>query len=259
MLVWVRTQGTTPEKVVGQVEVWKSAKIPVVAIHLDRWFGLSRAQEVYTNPYFRLLDWLFVADPYLEHWQRAGVNAVWSPPAFSERWWEDTEPRQTRWGRPDIVFVGNWHRDSYHPESVHRFEMLDRLTARYGRRFLTLPPRGQPRIIGAELYHLYTSTPIIIGDSCLVGDSSYHSDRVPETLGRGGFLMHPWIDWQGTYTPMEHLVCWRLGDWDGMLGAVDAALDHPDLRGVIAAEGQAHVLANHTYRHRVERLLETVL
>ena len=52
---------------------------------------------------------------------------------------------------------------------------------------------------------------------------------------------------------------WRLGDWEGMVSVIDAALGDTERRLGVAAEGAAHVRATHLYRHKVKRVLENML
>ena len=47
----------------------------------------------------------------------------------------------------------------------------------------------------AQLNNLYANSKIAIGDSVCIGfnHERYWSDRVFETIGRGGFIIHPYI------------------------------------------------------------------
>lgn len=70
----------------------------------------------------------------------------------------------------------------------------------------------------------------MIGDSCFAGSPKgayYWSDRIPETLGRGGFLIHPYVDGLGRqFNLLEHdepvtydaghLAVWDAGDWEAL-------------------------------------------
>ena len=44
---------------------------------------------------------------------------------------------------------------------------------------------------GVDINNLYASARVMVGDSCFAGADRYWSDRVPEVLGRGGFLIFP--------------------------------------------------------------------
>jgi hypothetical protein len=258
LVLWTHTHGwpTTPEGV-EQVERFRSAGVPIVGYHLDRWWGLRRQSEVYHSPYMQLMDRFYVADPQIERWKDAGVDAVWTPPAVSDRHKLDGEV-SAKWVGPSVAFVGNTSND-YHPEHTHRRDMLDRLRKRYGRRFIEIPGPNRPAIRGDELADIYASIPVIVGDSCLVGLDSYWSDRVPETIGRGGFMLHPETYWSGHFEPYNHLWTWPLGDWDTMETKIDSALDSPTMRATTAALGAHHVRQVHLYRHRIAQVLEDTL
>lgn len=112
---------------------------------------------------------------------------------------------------------------------------------------------------GPALRDLYASTKVNVGDSCLVGGATaYCSDRLPECIGRGGFLLHPHVEGvtDGTlYADGVHLRCWELGDWDELRRLIDYYVAHDDERRQIAAQGRAHVLERHTYTRRLADLL----
>lgn len=257
LLLWTHTHGwrTTPAGV-AQVERFRTAGVPVVGYHLDRWWGLRRQSEVYAAPYFRLLDVFYCADPQVARWADAGVRAIRMSPGVSDRHQLDGNV-SNKWAGYDVAFVGNTT-TGYHPEHTHRHDMLEQLRRRYGRRFAEIPGNG-PAIRGDELADIYATVPVIVGDSCLVGLDAYWSDRVPETIGRGGLLVHPDTHWSGEYLPGEHLVTFRPGDWDAMQRHIDRLLALPDSRVEIAAQGAHHVRTTHLYRHKVARVLEDVI
>jgi hypothetical protein len=92
----------------------------------------------------------------------------------------------------------------------------------------------------------------------------YTSDRMPETVGRGGLLIHPAVegvtfDRGGLnvglpYTPGEHLLTWDLGVWQGLEQQIEWALSHPDENEEIREAGMAHVAEHHTYTARMRSI-----
>src|SRR5690606_15314764 len=132
----------------------------------------------------------------------------------------------------------------------------------YGSRCRFWPVAGEPPIRGDALRDLYASVKVVVGDSCFAGDPRgvrYCSDRIPETIGRGGFLVHPEVPGvtDGTlYTTGQHLVTWPAGDWQRLRTEIDTALANPDRRRTIAAAGREHVLAHHTYEVRMRQLID---
>lgn len=230
----------------------RKATVPVVGYHLDIWHGLRRSTEIGQHPFFTV-DLLCTADGgHDPEWERIGVRHRWLPPAVSA---EECEP-----GRPrpdlaaDVAFVGSWQ--GYHAEHQHRAELVDWLR-RDGRcRFWPAP--GEHAVRGAALRDLYATTKVNVGDSCFAGlVPNYWSDRIPETLGRGGFLLHPWVPGiEAHFTDGEHLRLWPAGDWRELRRLIDHYLAHDDERRRIAQQGRAHVLERHTYTVRIAQLVE---
>lgn len=277
LVLWTRTGWDWPhtEVALAAEDVWelqaslllraRAAGTPTVGYHLDRWWGLDREGQVTdgNEPFFGV-DLLCTADGgHDAQWEAAGVRHVWFPPAVS-RAEAERQGEPTNSLRSNVCFVGSW-RPGYHAEWTHRPELIAHLRKRWGRAGLRLWPADGNAIRGQALADLYASSTVVVGDSCLVGDrytdgaplTRYWSDRIPETLGRGGFLLHPEVEGLAEhYEPGTHLLTWPLGDWDALDEAIGWALDNPEARAAIAAQGRAHVLAEHTYERRMEQLVQ---
>lgn len=256
LLLWTRTWHLPEMPQLKALDNMRVHGVPTVGFHLDRWWGLPREHQVADEPFFRC-DLVATADGgHDERWHDAGVAHWWAPPAVSE-----DEARRTGNLRPvfqsaPVVFVGSHER--YHPEWPWRRELVTRLQRHYGRRFKVWPGARQT-IRGQNLADLYASATVVVGDSCLVGSPArYWSDRIPETVGRGGFLIHPEVaGMEDHYRDGEHLVTVEPEHWDAMRAAIDMWLD-PDRaedRTRIRAAGRAHVLEHHTYEVRMAELL----
>lgn len=239
-------------------EALRRLKIPSVAFHLDRYWGLNREPQIDVDPFFRT-DYVFTADGgHDEGWKRKGINHYWSPPGVLASECVTGTPNARY--RSDVAFVGSY---GYHPEWSYRPKLIDWLRKTYRSRF-RLWPRGRS-IRGAELSNLYASATVVVGDSCLVPDGNrpavrYWSDRIPETLGRGGFLIHPWVEGiDEHYKDGEHLQMYELGNFAMLRKIIDHYLARPDDARRIALQGQGHVKENHTYAHRMTTLLNVVM
>lgn len=233
----------------------RDAGVPTVGYHLDLWHGLHRHGQITDHPFFTC-ELVITADGGHEpEFAAAGVNHVWFPPGVSE--FECGGGTATDEYAADIAFVGSW-RPGYHREHQHRPDLLKFLRKTYGDRARFWPAQGQPAVRGAALRDLYASTKINVGDSCLAGRiSNYWSDRIPETLGRGGFLLHPYVDGiEDHFTDGEHLRLWQIGDWAELRRLTDFYLEHDDERRRIAAQGRLHVLEHHTYTVRIRQLVD---
>lgn len=230
--------------------------VPVIGVHLDIWHGLNRAKEIGQHPWFDC-DLLFTADGgHPDEWKAAGIEHVWLPPGVSEFECVPAEPDPSRFAA-DVAFVGSWQGD-YHAVSEHRHQLVKWLQRRGARMF---PAFNQPRITLDDLRQLYATTKINVGDSCLVGTglANYWSDRIPETLGRGGFLLHPYVPGiEDHYTDGEHLRLWEPGNWVELDRLIDHYLNDDNERRAIAEQGRAHVLATQTYTVRVRTIVATL-
>lgn len=274
LIIWVRTASELARIPVDlqtrTIDAAKQAGIPVVGYHLDIWWGLARQRELTEVPYFRLVDMMCTADGgHQSEWASIGVDHRWFPPAVSEFECVPGTPRDEY--RSRVAFVGGWQ-GGYHPEAEHRHKLIAHLQARGDVEFW--PRKGEHAVRGPDLRDLYASVDVIVGDSCNAdGRGWYCSDRIPETLGRGGYLLHPrttsvtdglrwspvWSGDERDEVPMfrdgEHLACWEAGVWDMLDDLIAASLDDPHGRRHIAETGRLHVLEHHTYTQRMRALV----
>lgn len=270
IILWTRTKSLTEKiPVKKRWEMVATARLShwrLFGVHLDRWWGLNRQDEVYSDPFFRVEKlWTPDADHAIAY-GALGIDHHWMPPAIAPHNVKRGTPRDEF--RCKIAFVGSWQ-PGYHAEWPHRYELIRFLERTYGPHFRKFPAKGQPAIRGDDLADLYASADVVVGDSCLVptiaGQSMeyYCSDRVFETVGRGGLLIHPQVrkvlsiaDHEPLLEHDKHAISWKLGDWDGLKVVIAQMLHYPEERRRIQAEGFAHVKANHTYLQRLEQVLD---
>lgn len=230
--------------------------LPTVSQHLDLWHGLARADQLAVEPFFRT-RYVFTADgDHDDGWAALGVNHRWLPPAVYGPECVPGAPRSLF--RSDIAFVGSWRGYGHAEWWPQRRAMLDFLRRRYRSR-LRFWPRGRA-VRGADLNDLYASVKVTVGDSCFADRSTrYFSDRAFETVGRGGFLVMPYIPALAEMlTEREHCAYYTPGDLDELGATIDHYLADDGERERIRAAGQAHVAANHTYAHRVQAVLDVL-
>lgn len=265
LFAWTQTyslaeQGGTRAERAQMLDAIKALGIPTIAVHLDRYWGLEREQQITDEPWWHS-DIVFSAEGGAEElFRAAGVNHRWFQPGVLAA---ECVPGRTRqqFAAP-VCFVGSY---SYHPAWSYRPELIQWLRVTYGRQF-RLWPRAGRAIRGQLLNDLYASTTVVVGDSCLapMPDGSpvtnYISDRVPETLGRGGFLIHPHVDgiFSEHYQDGVHLRTYELGDFGHLKALIDYYLAHPEKAREIAESGQAHVREHHTYTVRMAEVLAEV-
>lgn len=259
LLVWVHTHGwQTPGGIAPALVELRRHGVPTIAYHLDLWIGLRREKDLTEgHPYLGggVSDF-FTVDPAMADWLNANTptRGHYLPAAVAHR---------ECWAAPssspdlDVVFVGS-HR--YHPEWPYRNELIGRLHAKYGNRFHLIPGQGEP-VRGAALNRLYGRTKVVVGDTLCPGFSypGYWSDRVYETLGRGGMMVHPRVPGMDTdFRDREHLVFYDYNDWSGLFDLVDHYLRFPHDRESIRGKGHAEVHRAHLYTHRWQTILETM-
>lgn len=256
--LWTSTNDyAPPETFEDQYRFLRTATnmdIPLVGYHLDLWFGISRAHYVDEKPFFDV-DLLCTADGgHQEEWEKRKIDHEWFPPAISRDEAKLGTFREEY--ASDIAFVGSWA-GGYHRESQHRYELVNWLKQNYGDRCRFWPPKGQPSIRGKDLQDLYASTKVVVGDSCMVPHlKRYWSDRIPETTGRGAFLLHPEVE--GLHVQHPHLVTWPAGNWSLLAEKIQRALEYDRDRQRIAKLAREDTILNHTYERRMEQLVETM-
>lgn len=255
MVLWTKTWNVAPVGPRSMIHKLRDRGIPTAGFHLDRWWGLNREPQITDSAFFEC-DIVFTADGgHPRRWRDAGVNHVWMPPAVARHETERHIEPDGRFGvgvNYDVAFVGSWQ--TYHDEWPWRRQMVEHLLAEFRGRFrpVCCDARGQ------DLANIYGSGAVIVGDSCMVGDDGwYWSDRIPETLGRGGFLIHPDTPGLDTeFKPGEHLVTVRREDHRHLDATIREWLDRgPDARRQIGEAGRQHVRDNHLYEHRMRDLL----
>jgi hypothetical protein len=155
-----------------------------------------------------------------------------------------------------VAFVGSGA--GYHDEWPHRQELLAFLRDTYGDRFAKFGGPEGPTIRGRDLNDLYASAKVVVGDTLALKGrrTAYWSDRVYETIGRGGFLIMPRIS--KLVEEIPDLPTFEFGDFGELAIHVDYWLAHPEKREALRAKLQAHVREHCTYTQRSRELLEVV-
>lgn len=283
LVIHTMTQGRYPNAD-ECLRLWadcERAGVPTASIHLDLFFGLSSPKDSgpqrcalpREHPMFKVAH-VFTADGgHDEEWKRDGVNHHWLPPGVRHTECIDVGPND-RFQRPSdpvtltaidaaaegrylVGFAGS---DGYHPEWPHRPQLVQWLREQYGDKFLHIGGSSTPRITGLALNRVLASVPVWVGDSCLTRpDFAYWSDRLPETWGRGGFLIHPRID-----AMSEHYMRsvpgkpWECGDWNALRGEIEDWLGADDLRGSCRESMAAFTRVNDTYLNRAQTMLDVI-
>lgn len=268
LFVWVHTHGwETPASggidMVDVLDLLRARGIPSLTYHLDLWFGLQRQADLTSDSFYRHIEHFFTVDKQMADWFNANTNVKghYLPAAVFH---EEAHMAPKNGGvdslrNRDVVFVGS---RGYHPEWPYRPQLIDWLKDTYGPRFLHAGGDGQIGTTrGAMLNFLYSNSKVAVGDSLCIGfDYPYYwSDRVYETIGRGGFIIHPFIEGMGEhFEDGKHLKFYNFNDFAQLKGLIDYYLEHDKEREEIRRQGHEHVKANHTYLNRWQTILSEV-
>lgn len=258
MFVWVHTHGWhTRGSMSTTLKALKRMGIPSVTYHLDLWLGLRREQDIRTDPYWDI-EHFFTVDKLMADWlnTETAVKGHYLQAGVYNRECEMLEPKAVI--PLDVTFVGS---KRYHAEWQYRPQLVQWLQDTYGDRFWHYGNDGMKIIRGRELNEVYAESKVVIGDSLCIDFKypSYWSDRVYETLGRGGFMIHPYIQgMEQHFEDRKHLIFYDFGNWQQLKSLIDYYLTHPEEREAIRKAGFEHVRANHTYRNRWEHIIKEV-
>jgi hypothetical protein len=155
-----------------------------------------------------------------------------------------------------VIFVGS---KKYHQEWSYRPKLINWLEDNYKNNFKQYGSGGLPSIRGLTLNKLYWSTKVVVGDTlCINFDyPDYWSDRVYETLGRGGFMIHPYVKgMEREFEDKKHLVFYEYGNFEQLKELIDYYIEHDEEREEIRKAGHELVKSNYTYKNRWQQILK---
>lgn len=249
LFIYVHTHGWHTPGTMGMPQLLarlKDAGIITVSFHLDKYKGLNigdgRESRVGAHPFWSS-DFVFTADGGSQDWFHSlGVNHHWLPPGVVKKWCVRGTYRADL--AVDVAFVGA---RAYHPEYPFRGQLIEFLENTYGDRFRVFTGYREQ-----DLNDVYASAKVVVGDSCFGGSPFYWSDRVPETLGRGGFLIHP----ASTGLAIPGLVTYEPGNLSDLQDKIDYYLAHD--RSGLSDAAMSWVRENETYTNRMQQLLRAV-
>jgi len=244
-LLWTRTWLEKQNEV---KQILDKINIPTVTLHLDLYFGLDREPHLDKELFWKT-DYVFTADGgHQKEFKAKGINHYFlSPGVYKPECYEGKHKSKYAY---DVCFLGSY---DYHKEYTYRQKLIKWLDENFNFHLFT----HSDRIWGNEKNDLFASAKIIMGDSCY--SPNYFSDRIPETLGRGGFLIHPDVPglneeypYYKTFIPYTH------NDWSNLKKIIDYYLVADDERNKIRKTGMDHVIENHTWINKINNILKII-
>lgn len=229
---------------------------PVIAYHLDLWLGIQRQTDLRNSIYFKVGHFFTVDKLMAEfmnrnpkypigHFLKAGVV---------ER--DCYAGKKRKEYSHEVAFVGS---KIYHKEWQYRPRLINFLSDTYKDDFAHYGSGGRPNVRGIALNELYASTKIIVGDTLCKNFvyPEYLSDRIFETTGRGGFMIHPYIKGiEDSFVIDEEIVTYTFGDFKELKSKIDYYLKHDKEREKIRKAGMKRTQSEHTYTNRVKQIIK---
>lgn len=247
ILMWVRTPNwlkVPDEEMFALLDELKHRGVRTVGVHLDKFWGIPEREFLIGRIPFWKVEYCFTADgSRQEDFAARGVNHFWMRPAVSEVYCHPGTPREEY--RCDVGFVGA---KEYHSEYPFRRQMVEFLEETYGDRF-----KHVQGVRGHLLNDVYASMRVVVGDCFQAGTPRYCSDRLMETTGRFGFLLHPEIE--GLRLPVA---TYKPQDLEDLQDMIDYWLSDDSGRRMVTVDCAERVKLSDTWTVRCREILEVV-
>jgi hypothetical protein len=176
LVVWAKLQHPRADEIVA---FCKANGFKTACWVFDLYWNYPRQGQLAT-PAFKA-DHVFTTDGGEHPWSAYGIlrhtcvrQGIHAPECYRE-------PVPSEGKDIDVLFVG-----SFNPSNSERNETLSRLAGAFALTWVGKDDSDECR--GPKLNRLLARAKVVVGDS--VYSPRYWSNRVVETLGRGGFLIH---------------------------------------------------------------------
>ncbi len=208
----------------------------------DLYWGYVRENQL-QHPSFTA-DYIFTTDGgHEKEFKEAGMNhfvvrqGIRSEECFLDK------------GEPEgVVFVG-----THNPYNPYRMKLIEAVKG-YVSNFKWYGSGDEEEVRGTDLNELYANTKIVIGDS--VYSPHYWSNRVVETLGRGGFLIHP--DVPGLKEAYPYLITYDRDNFQQLKDLLRHYLIYTKEREELRVKNFQWVKDNYTIEKQCEKLLSHI-
>ena len=221
------------------IQELKMRKIKTICWLFDLYWGYSREPQIKTMSCFKA-DVVCTTDGgHNDKWLSVGINhhtvrqGIYKPECY------------TLTGNKiyDVLFVG-----SYNPANKDRNEILEKVNNDFY--FTWMGKRNTNEIRGEDLNKLYAKAKIVVGDSVI--SDNYWSNRVVETLGRGGFLIHKEV--KGIKEEYPYLVTYT--DYDDLKEKITYYLSHDKEREEIIQKNYEWIRDNYTCDKKCKEIID---
>jgi hypothetical protein len=207
----------------------------------------------------RRVDWMHRVVPnvelgfctdgdWVDHWSKTGAHGN-----KLVRLNQGADVRKVGVGEPGKVAIPILFTGIARGGGVERESFVREMMRTYGGMFRWVEKGTH----GREMASLVASSMIVVAPDSPVTDR-YWSNRVYNALGFGAFLLHPYSAClTHQYEHCRELIYYR--SREDLHDKIRYYLSHPEDRQTVAARGYARTVREHTYTHRVKKLVQTVV
>lgn len=227
-----------PPSLLPVLDILKREGMKTICWLFDLYFDYQREFLVKAKSFFRS-DYVFTTDGgHQDRFNELGINHKCIRQGIFK---EECVLLPFQPIEHEIVFIGS---DS--PIYPERTQLVKELNAEW------FGKKNTNELRGMALNELYAKSRIVIGDS--FPSSYYWSNRVVETLGRGGFLIHREVE--GIKETFPHLVTYK--DRTDLLIKIHYYDSHEDERREIIKKNFEWVKNNYTMEKQCQILLNYI-
>lgn len=257
LFLWVRTPGYLQIPDLGMetfLETLRSLGVPSASYHLDRFWDIPEREALIAGIPFWQTKFVFTADGgNQDKFKQRGVNHHWIRPAVCLRGCYPGNVRPEY--QAEVAFVGSV---DYHREYPERRQLIDAARLYFGETFKVITG-----VRGQDLNDVYASAKVVLGDSMFAHQANgksdyYYSDRVFETMGRGGVLVHPAVKGLSEKDLAYGLCLTPPGNYGAAFEQIDFLLERNQLRRDMRNAAMDVVRREHTYTNRMNEMWQVI-
>lgn len=219
----------------------KKVGIKTVCWIFDLYWDYDREYLIKKLPCFKADHVITTDGGHDQKWADIGVRhhtvrqGIYKPECF-------LEPQEEK---HDVIFVG-----SDNPSNKERNAMLAEVERDFNFRWFGKEDTNSVR--GNRLNTLFGHAKVVIGDS--VFHPYYWSNRIVETLGRGGFLIH--VEVPGLLKEYPYIITYRRGDYQDLKSKIEYYLTHDEEREKIIKANYEWVRDRYTCDKKCKEILD---
>lgn len=231
-----------PKELFPTILKLKRTGMKTVCWIFDLYFDYTREYQVRNKAFFKS-DFVFTTDGgHGPKWTQYGIKHQCLRQGIYDKECYLVPFKEPKY---DVVFVG-----SDNPIYQERKERLRHISSYCN--FKWFGKRDTNEVRGTALNELFAESKVVVGDSYY--SPHYWSNRVVETLGRGGFLIHQ--DVPGLKEEYPDLVTYKKGDLQDLRSKIEYYLSHEEERRDIIQKNYQLVKSRYTMDKKCGDLIQ---